>query len=57
MGGFLGKLRSDARRSGLRRGESPDKVDQFNYLAAHSAPATRVQRATALTRKKNIKNR
>jgi predicted Zn-dependent protease len=56
MVGFLGKLRSNSRLSGLRRGESPDKVDQFNYLATHSAPAARVQRATALARKKNAKN-
>jgi predicted Zn-dependent protease len=56
MAGFLGKLRSNSRLSVLRRSESPDKVDQFNYLATHPAPAARVQRATALARKKNVKN-
>lgn len=56
MAGFLGKLRADSRLSALRRGESPDKVDQFNYLATHPAPAARVQRATALARQKNVKN-
>lgn len=56
MAGFLAKLRADSRLTALRRGESPDKVDQFNYLATHPAPAARVQRATALARQKNVKN-
>lgn len=56
MAGFLAKLRADTRLSALRRGESPDKVDQFNYLATHPAPAARVKRATALARQKNVKN-
>lgn len=56
MAGFLAKLRADTRLSALRRGESPDKVDQFNYLATHPAPAARVKRATALARKQNVKN-
>ncbi|MFT5486147.1 MAG: putative Zn-dependent protease [Paracoccaceae bacterium] len=56
MAGFLSKLRADTRLSALRRGESPDKVDQFNYLATHPAPAARVKRAAALAREKNVKN-
>lgn len=56
MAGFLAKLRADTRLSAMRRGESPDKVDQFNYLATHPAPAARVTRATALARQKNVKN-
>ena len=56
MAGFLSKLRADSRLSALRRGESPDAVDQFNYLATHPAPVARVQRATALARQKNVKN-
>ena len=56
MAGFLAKLRSDSRLRAKRRGESPDAVDQFNYLATHPAPQARVQRATALAREKNVRN-
>jgi predicted Zn-dependent protease len=56
MAGFLSKLRADTQLSAKRRGESPDAVDQFNYLATHPAPLARVQRATALARDKNVKN-
>ncbi len=56
MAGFLSKLRSASRLSALHRGESPDKVDQFNYLATHPAPAARVKRALALARQGNVKN-
>ena len=56
MAGFLAKLRADSRLTALRRGESPDKVDQFNYLATHPAPAARVERATALARQANVRN-
>lgn len=56
MAGFLSKLRADTQLSAKRRGESPDTVDQFNYLATHPAPLARVQRATALARDKNVKN-
>ncbi len=56
MAGFLAKLRADSRLTALRRGESPDKVDQFNYLATHPAPAARVERATALARQTNVRN-
>ena len=56
MAGFLAKLRADSRLRAKRRGESPDAVDQFNYLATHPAPKARVQRATVLARKKNVRN-
>lgn len=56
MAGFLSKLRADTRLRAIRRGESPDTVDQFNYLATHPAPKARVQRALALARKTNVKN-
>ena len=56
MAGFLAKLRADTRLTALRRGESPDTVDQFNYLATHPAPAARVKRATALARQTNVRN-
>lgn len=48
MSAFLTKLREDSRLAAIRRGESPDAVDQFNYLATHPAPAARVDRAKAL---------
>lgn len=54
MAGFLAKLRADSRLTMKRRGESPDKVDQFNYLATHPAPAARVERATALARQASV---
>lgn len=56
MAGFLSKLRADTRLRAKRRGESPDAVDQFNYLATHPAPRARVQRATALANKTPVKN-
>ena len=56
MADFLAKLRADTQLSAKRRGESPDKVDQFNYLATHPAPIARVQRATALAQANNVKN-
>lgn len=56
MAGFLAKLRADSRLTARRRGESPDKVDQFNYLATHPAAAARVERAIALARQANVRN-
>ena len=56
MAGFLVKLRADSQLSAKRRGESPDKVDQFNYLATHPAALARVKRATALAGQKNVRN-
>lgn len=45
MAGFLRKLRAHSRLQARLRGESPDKIDQFNYLATHPAPKERVNRA------------
>ena len=50
MASFLRKLRSHGRLSAKLRGDSPDKVDQFNYLATHPAPIERVRRAEAKAR-------
>ena len=50
MAAFLAKLRAESRLTMIRRGESPDKVDEFNYLATHPAPAARVDRAAGLAR-------
>ncbi len=50
MAGFLRKLRAHSRLSAQLRGESPDKIDQFNYLATHPAPIERVNRAEAKAR-------
>jgi len=56
MAGFLTKLRASSRLDAIRRGQSPDSVDQFNYLATHPAPVARVQRAAGLARKANVRN-
>ena len=56
MADFLAKLRANSRLNAVLRGESADKVDQFNYLATHPAPVARVKRALALARQKNVKN-
>lgn len=56
MAGFLAKLRADSRLSAIRRGESPDEVDQFSYLATHPAPQARVERATALAQETSVRN-
>lgn len=56
MATFLTELRADSRLTMIRRGESPDKVDQFNYLATHPAPAARVARAAELARATDVKN-
>lgn len=56
MAGFLAKLRADSRLSQIRRGEAPDSVDQFNYLATHPAPIARVQRAAGLAQKTPVTN-
>ena len=55
MAGFLSTLRASSRLDAKRRGQSPDSVDRFNYLATHPAPIARVQRATNLARKANVK--
>ena len=56
MAGFLTKLRADSRLAAIRRGESPDSVDRFNYLATHPAPAARVEQATAFARQAKVQN-
>ena len=50
MAAFLSKLRAESRLTMIRRGESPDRVDQFNYLATHPAPVERVTRAEGLAK-------
>jgi predicted Zn-dependent protease len=55
MAAFLRKLRAHSRLSARLRGESPDKVDQFNYLATHPAPVERVNRAEANARATNVR--
>ncbi|MEE8332473.1 MAG: M48 family metalloprotease [Alphaproteobacteria bacterium] len=45
---FLRKMRDEARFQAKRLGRSPDKVDEFNYLATHPAPSDRVARAARL---------
>jgi len=53
---FLAKMRSDARLEAKRQGQSPDAVDQFNYLGTHPAPIERVRIATEEALKFNVKN-
>jgi predicted Zn-dependent protease len=55
MAGFLRKLRAHSRLSARLRGEAPDKVDQFNYLATHPAPIERVRRAEAKARATRVR--
>ncbi len=45
---FLRKIRDEARFQARRLGRSPDKFDEFNYLATHPPPGDRVRRAAAL---------
>ncbi len=52
MAAFLRKLRAESRLQARLRNESPDKIDQFNYLATHPAPIERVRRAEATARGK-----
>lgn len=47
MAQFLSKLRAHGRLEAQLQGESPDKIDQFSYLATHPAPIERVRRAEA----------
>ncbi len=55
MAGFLRKLRAHSRLSAQLRGESPEKVDRFNYLATHPAPVERVNRAEANARATRVR--
>ena len=54
MAGFLRKLRANSQLSARLRGDSPDKVDKFNYLATHPAPVERVRRAARLAAAKRV---
>jgi predicted Zn-dependent protease len=45
MSNFLRKLRNHSRLEARIQGQSPDKIDQFSYLATHPAPSERVDRA------------
>ncbi len=56
MAGFLRKLRAHSRLEMTRRGEDPESIDQFNYLATHPAPAARVVRAEGLAAKVAVRN-
>jgi predicted Zn-dependent protease len=47
MARFLDKLRQHSRFEAVLRGQSPDKIDEFDYMATHPAPVERVQRAQA----------
>jgi predicted Zn-dependent protease len=55
MAGFLTRLREDSRLTAIRRGESPDAVDRFNYLATHPAPVARVDRAKSLAAETKVR--
>ena len=54
LAGFLAKLRANSRLTAKLRGQSPDKVDQLDFLATHPAPAQRVQRASANARRVSV---
>ena len=56
MAEFLRKLRANARLNKIRRGESADAVDRFDYLATHPAPAERVERAAEMARHAAVRN-
>ncbi len=55
MAGFLRKLRAHGRLAAQMRGESPDTIDQFNYLATRPAPIERVRRAEASARATRVR--
>jgi predicted Zn-dependent protease len=56
MARFLRKLRAESRLQAKLRGESPEKIDQFNYLATHPAPIERVKRAEAAARAMTVQD-
>ena len=56
MAEFLRKLRANARLTRIRRGESPDAVDRFHYLATHPAPAERMERAAEMARNAAVRD-
>lgn len=53
---FLSKMRDDTRLEAKRLGKSPDKADEFNYLATHPAPIERVRRASAQAAQYRVRN-
>jgi len=53
---FLRKMRDESRFQAKRLGRSPDKVDEFNYLATHPAPKDRVARAARLAAAARVAN-
>jgi len=55
MVNFLRKMRASSRLQAKRLGKSPDKVDEFNYLATHPAPAERVRLASQQAHKYQVK--
>ncbi|NKB19832.1 MAG: M48 family metalloprotease [Alphaproteobacteria bacterium] len=55
MVNFLRKMRASSRLEARRLGKSPDKVDEFNYLATHPAPAERVRLASQQATKYKVK--
>ena len=55
MVNFLRKMRASSRLEAKRLGKSPDKVDEFNYLATHPAPAERVRLASQQARQYQVK--
>ena len=56
MAEFLRKLRANARLTRMRRGESPDAVDRFDYFATHPAPAERMARAAEMARNAAVRD-
>ena len=56
MAGFLRKLRAHSHLDAQQRGEPPDKIDQFNYLATHPGPIERVNRAEAKARATRVRS-
>ena len=56
MARFLRRMRAESRLQAKLRGESPDKIDQFNYLATHPAPVERVERAEAAARAVTVRD-
>lgn len=55
MVNFLRKMRASSRLEARRLGKSPDKVDEFNYLATHPAPAERVRLAAQQATRYQVK--
>ncbi len=56
MATFLRKLRANSQFEARLRGDSPDKIDQFDYLSTHPAPKERVARAAARASRVRARN-